>query len=71
MRIETKIEVGEKLVGWEAMNVGDEAFWELHHTQKEQFLQMVEPEFQKVVNRLENKGHDPSQAIIKLNFMRR
>lgn len=58
-RIETKIKVGEKLVGWESVEKGSEQFWEMVPREQEKFLELTEKKFQKVINRLENKGNIP------------
>ena len=44
-RIATKLEIGEKLVGLEAIRLGSEAFWELTTLEQEEFLQATEAEF--------------------------
>lgn len=49
---------------------GGPAFWQLSLREREEFLEETDPDFQKVINRLENKGND-DQSILKLNFMRR
>ena len=49
---------------------GSQAFWQLSLREREEFLEETDPDFQKVINRLENKGND-DQSILKLNFMRR
>lgn len=41
-RIETKLSVGEKLVGWEGIRVGSEQFWEMDPLQQEELLQLTD-----------------------------
>ena len=41
-RIETKLSVGEKLVGWEGICVGSEQFWEMDPLQQEELLQLTD-----------------------------
>ena len=41
-RIETKLSVGEKLVGWEGIGVGSEQFWEMDPLQQEELLQLTD-----------------------------
>ena len=70
-RIQTKLSIGEKLTRWEAIKINSAQFWELRPLDQEILLERTDGEFQKVVNRLENKGNIQSNQIMKLSFMRR
>ena len=63
--------MGESLKGLEAIDKGSKEFWELSLPDKERYLELTDGDFQKVINRLENKGSNKDQQILKLNFMRR
>lgn len=69
--IATKKRVGEELKKLEKIEPGSHAFWLLSLREREEFLEETDPDFQKVVNRLENKGNEEGQHILKLNFVRR
>ena len=49
---------------------GDEAYWNLELMEQELFLEADDPDFQTVINRLENKGNDAEMQILKLNEVR-
>ena len=56
--IATKIRVGEELNKLEKVEPGSPSFWLLSLKEREEFLEETDLYFQKIVNRLENKGHD-------------
>mgnify|MGYP000120712506 CR=1 FL=1 len=49
---------------------GDPEFDALGVIDQEVFLQADDPDFQTVINRLENKGHDANIKILKLDQVR-
>ena len=52
------------------MEKGSIDFFMMHPLEQEEWLENDEEDFQKVINRLENKGNE-KLVILKLNFMRR
>ena len=56
--IATKKRIGDELKKLEMVTPGSPAFWQLSLREREEFLEETDPNFQKVVNRLENKGNE-------------
>ena len=59
-------EAGEELTGFDAMNRESQEFWNMTLLNQELFLEVDNPEFQQVINRLEKKDN----SIKKLSEMR-
>ena len=53
------------------MQKADSEYWELDIIQQEQFLDVCDEDFQKVIDRLEGKGNIEDIQILKLNEVRR
>ena len=62
---------GGSLKGFDALKIDSDQFWNLSVQEQETFLEISDPQFQNVVNRLENKGFNTKVRIQKLNEVRR
>ena len=62
-KIKDRLEVGEELTGYDKIKFGGPEFWNLSIRELEKCLEKKDPQFQKVVNRLERKDNE----IMKLS----
>ena len=69
--IRTKLQIGEKLKADESMQKYSEEFFMMHPQDQETWLENDDEDFQKVINRLENKGTNDKEIILRLEYMRR
>ena len=66
-KIKDHKEAGEELTGFDIMTRDSKEFWEMTLLNQEYFLEVDDPDFQKVINRLEKKDKN----IMKLKEMRK
>ena len=62
-RIERIKERGDKLTNMDAIELNSKEFWNLELLEQETFLELTDPQFQNVINRMEHKGMNAKVRI--------
>jgi len=61
---------GQTLSRWDRMKEDTPVFWKLSDTKREQFLEINDPDFDHICNRLETKGLNDEMPIAKMVEMK-
>ena len=69
-RILKQKEAGMAMSRWDKMKENSPSFWKLTDTQREQFLEKLQADFNFISSRVENKGLDADTPIAKVMEMK-